>query len=543
MLVRCVRTALAAGRSFSAASTTEVAVKRNVTGTSTNTGAGDSIGRRLLSLIYPKRSAVVTIRKWMEEGKTVRKYELNRVVRELRKLKRYKHALELELAKTLIDKEANTKCRFRKFGDLTSASLKMICEWMTVQQEIKLLPGDYAVHLDLVAKVRGFSSAEKFFEDLPNQMKGQPTCSALLHTYVQNKSSEKAEALMIKMTECGFLKNPLPYNHMLSLYISIGQVEKVPGVIQELKKNTSPDVVTYNLWLTVCASQNDIEGAEKVFLELKKAKIDADWVTYSILTSLYIKNSRLEKASSTLKEMEKRVSRKYRVGYSSLVSLHTNIGDKDGVYRIWNKIKSTFRKMNDAEYTCIIAALVKLEEFEEAENVYTEWESVSSTRDTRIPNLLLGAYINKDQMEKVENFYERMVQRGIPPSYTTWELLTWGYLKNRQLEKVLDCFKKAIESVIKWDPNDHMVREVFSGLEEQGDVEGAEKLLVTLRNAGHVTTQIYNSLWRTYAKAGKMPLIVAERMMKDKVQLNEETRQLIISTGKLCVGEVSSILS
>ena len=104
-----------------------------------------------------------------------------------------------------------------------------ICEWMTLQQDIRLQTGDYAVHLDLIAKVRGVNSAEKFFEDLPDKMTGHLACSALLHVYVQNKLSAKAEALMAKMTECGFLKNCLPYNHMLSLYISNGQLEKVPG--------------------------------------------------------------------------------------------------------------------------------------------------------------------------------------------------------------------------------------------------------------------------------------------------------------------------
>ena len=46
-----------------------------------------------------------------------------------------------------------------------------ICEWMRTQPEMKLLPGDHAVHLDLVAKVRGLASAEKFFEDMPERAK------------------------------------------------------------------------------------------------------------------------------------------------------------------------------------------------------------------------------------------------------------------------------------------------------------------------------------------------------------------------------------
>lgn len=418
-----------------------------------------------------------------------------------------------------------------------------ICEWMSSQQDIKLVSGDYAVHLDLIAKIRGLPSAEKFFEDLPEEMRGRATCSALLHTYVQNKLATKAEALMEKMSECGYLDNVLPYNHMLNLYISSGQLDKVPGMIKELKKNTSPDVVTYNLWLTVCASQNDVETAEKVFLKLKMAKIDPDWVTFSILTNLYVKMKLSEKAESTLKEMEKMISRKNRVAYSSLLSLHTNMGNKDEIHRIWKKMKSGFPRLNDSEYTCMVSSLVKLGQIKEAENLYNEWESVTGTRDARVPNILLAAYINRDQMEMADDFYNRMVQKDIRPCYTTWEILTWGHLKHQQMEKVLDCFEKAIGSVKKWDPDTRLVKEVFKNLEEQGNIEGAEQLLNILRKAGHVTTEIYNSLLRTYAKAGKMPLIIAERMKKDSVDLDADTHMLIERTSKMCVSEVSNSFS
>lgn len=61
-------------------------------------GDGQTLGRRLLSLIYPKRSAVIALQKWAEEGKAIQKYQLNRVVRELRKHKRFKHALEVPVS-------------------------------------------------------------------------------------------------------------------------------------------------------------------------------------------------------------------------------------------------------------------------------------------------------------------------------------------------------------------------------------------------------------------------------------------------------------
>jgi pentatricopeptide repeat protein len=75
---------------------------------------------------------------------------------------------------------------------------------------MRLLPGDHAVHLDLVAKVRGLASAEKFFEDMPERAKGPSTCNALLHAYVQHGVREKAEAMLAEMSRAGYLPARCP---------------------------------------------------------------------------------------------------------------------------------------------------------------------------------------------------------------------------------------------------------------------------------------------------------------------------------------------
>ena len=107
MLLRSIRfraTLACAARRFSAQAAAAVAAaveKKAAAAAAASTkssGDGrDTLGRRLMSLVYAKRSAVIAIRKWKEEGHTVRKYDLNRIVRQLRKLRRYKHALEVSL--------------------------------------------------------------------------------------------------------------------------------------------------------------------------------------------------------------------------------------------------------------------------------------------------------------------------------------------------------------------------------------------------------------------------------------------------------------
>ncbi|XP_068650644.1 pentatricopeptide repeat-containing protein At4g02820, mitochondrial [Aristolochia californica] len=469
----------------------------------------DTLGRRLLKLIFPKRSALVTLNKWAEEGKTLQKYQLNRIVRELRTHKRHKHAIE-------------------------------ICEWMTTQPDMKLLPGDYAVHLDLVGKVRGLTSAEKFFEDLPAEMIDKTTCTSLLHCYVQHNLTTKAEALMKRMSECGYLSHALPYNHMLTLYISNDQFEKVSPLVEELKRSTFPDIVTYNLLLSICRSRDDVDGAEKIMLELKKKNIKADWITYSTITSIYTNTGHVEKAKEALKDVEIRVSRKHRVAYASLITLHANLNDKKGVLKIWERMGSIFRKMNDAEYMSMMSSLVKLGDIRKAENIYSEWESVTGTKDPKLPNILLQAYMKEDSMDKAEKFHKETVEKGFVSTYITWETLALGYLSKKRTDKVLECLKKALSCLKKWNPNLKLVRDAFNELEKIGDTKGAEEFLVMLRDAGYVTTEIYNSLLRTYKTAGKMPLIVVERMKKDEVELDAETHELLNATSKLCVDDVPS---
>ncbi|KAG0467596.1 hypothetical protein HPP92_018557 [Vanilla planifolia] len=443
-------------------------------------------------------------------GKRLQKYQLNRVVRELRKHKRFKHALE-------------------------------VCEWMRTRPDFRLLPGDYAVHLDLIAKVRGLESAEKFFEDLPERMKVESTCNSLLHVYVQRKMSAKAECLMEEMASQGLLRCCIPYNHMLALYVSTGELEKMQEVINELKKHTLPNEITYNLLLSSCTDKVDVNLAEKVMMDMEKYKLSGDWMTYSTLASIYVKAGIVSKAREALMEMEKRISRKDRTAYCSLISLYTILSDIQSTQRVWTKMKSMFKKMSDAEYKCILISLVKLGIVEEAENIYNEWELVSGTRDSRISNVLLGCYAKND-MEKAEKFHKRAMNAGIKPSYTTWEILALGYLRLNKMDKVLHFIKEAFSSVDKWEPNVGFVSEVFVGLEKAGDAEGAEQFLVMLRDAGYVTTEIYNFLLRTYVKAQKMPLIISERMRKDKVSMDEETSRLLSLTNKFSIASASNLL-
>jgi pentatricopeptide repeat protein len=95
----------------------------------------------------------------------------------------------------------------------------------------------------------------------------------------------------------------------MTLYMNTEQFEKVPLVIQEMKKNgISLDAYSYNIWMRSYAALSDMDQVEEVLNEMERDdNIDTDWNIYSTLANIYIKAKVLDKAESALKEMENKM--------------------------------------------------------------------------------------------------------------------------------------------------------------------------------------------------------------------------------------------
>ena len=103
---------------------------------------------------------------------------------------------------------------------------------MVSHEEYKLSDTDYAIRIDLMTKVFGIDAAERYFEDLPPTAKTSETYTALLHSYAVTKLTEKAEELYERIKGSDLSFSALTYNEIMTLYMSVGQVEKVSSVVE-----------------------------------------------------------------------------------------------------------------------------------------------------------------------------------------------------------------------------------------------------------------------------------------------------------------------
>ncbi|KAG6393338.1 hypothetical protein SASPL_147577 [Salvia splendens] len=240
------------------------------------------------------------------DGKKLSKWELSRVVKELRQFRRFRLALQ-------------------------------VYEWMNNRAErFRITTSDTAIQLDLIAKVHGISGAEQYFQKLPDDLKDKRMYGSLLNAYVRARMREQAESLMAEIKNRGYASHPLPYNVMMTLYMSFKEYEKIEPLISEMKeRGISLDLYTYYVWISYCGSLGSLEKMEQVFNRMQlDTTINPNWTAYSTMATMYIKFGQFEKAVDCLKKIEIRMTGRDHMPYHSLMSLYGSTGNKEDVYRV-----------------------------------------------------------------------------------------------------------------------------------------------------------------------------------------------------------------
>ncbi|KAI4356602.1 hypothetical protein L6164_000613 [Bauhinia variegata] len=428
----------------------------------------NDIYRRISLMENPKLGSSSVLNQWENKGQSLTKWMLCRVIKELRKYKRHDRALE-------------------------------VYEWMSNRGErFRLSASDAAIQLDLVAKVRGVSSAEEYFLSLTDKIKDRRAYGALLNAYVQAKLKDKAESLLDTMRSKGYVTHALPFNVMMTLYMNLKEYDKVDLLVSEMKeKNIQLDIYSYNIWLSCCGSQGSKEKMEQVYEQMTKDKtIVPNWTTFSTMATMYIRMDQLEKAEECLRKVESRITGRDRIPYHFLLSLYGNVNKKDEVYRVWNTYKSIFPTVPNLGYHAIISSLVRTGDIEGAEKLYEEWLSVKSTHDPRIGNLLIGWYVKNGNTDKALDILYHMIEDGKPNS-STWELLADGHIGENRISEALSCFREAFkaDNISKsWRLKPVTVSAFFKLCQDKDDSESHEALVGLLRQSEHLKDEAYASV-------------------------------------------------
>ncbi|XP_044489063.1 pentatricopeptide repeat-containing protein At4g21705, mitochondrial-like [Mangifera indica] len=435
---------------------------------------GNNLHSRISPLGDPNLSLVPVLDQWIQEGKKCTVFELQRVVRDLRARRRFKHALQ-------------------------------VSEWMS-SNGLPFSVSDSAVRLDLISKVNGLEAAETYFNSLNGEYKIDKVYGALLSCYVREGLVDKSLAHLQKMKELGFA-SAFNYNDLMCLYRHTGQFEKIPHVLSDMKENgVSPDSFSYRICMRACGARSDSSSMEHILEEMEnQPHITMDWLTYSTVASVYIKAGLIEKSLIYLKKCEEKVS-KDAVGYNHLILLYATLGNKDEMMRLWGLQKSNSKKLINRDYITMLDSLVKIGELEESEKLFKEWDSSCQTYDFRVPNILLTGFSRRGFIEKAEAMLRDIVKKGKTPTPNSWAIVAAGYLDKQNMERAFECIKEALavhEENKPWRPRPSLISSILSWLGDNRDADEVEAFVISLKYKVPESREVYLALRNSYTRSGK----------------------------------------
>lgn len=291
-----------------------------------------------------------------------------------------------------------------------------ISEWMVTNSELELSDSDYAVRIDLMAKVFGIDAAERYFGSLPPSAKTNETYTALLHSYAAIKQIEKAEDLFETIKTENLSLSAVTYNELMTLYMSVGQLEKVSLIVDELKRQkVAPDLFTYNLWISSCAAAFNIDEVRRILDEMSlDSGFSESWLRYANLVKIYITSSHLvESEFASLVKNDKAITQRKWVTYDFLIILYGGMGNKKRIDQIWSSLRMTKQKMTSRNYACIVSSYLMLGELKEVREIIDQWKK-STTIDfnSSICNRLLKAFAEVGLTVKATDLRMILIERG-----------------------------------------------------------------------------------------------------------------------------------
>ncbi|CAD6213107.1 unnamed protein product [Miscanthus lutarioriparius] len=451
-----------------------------------------SLQSTLWPLGHPGTLLVPEIELWAARPRNrLRAVELQRIVRELRKRRRHRQALE-------------------------------VSEWMNLKGHVKFLPKDHAIHLDLIGQIHGVGAAETYFNNLSNKDKTEKPYGALLNCYTRELLVDKALAHFQNMKGLGFVFSTLPYNNLMGLYTNIGQHERVPSVMAEMKSDgIVPDNFSYRICINSYGTRADFFGLENTLEEMEcEPQIVVDWNTYAVVASNYIKGDQREKAYSALRKAEAKMDKKDADAYSHLISLYGHLGDKSEVKRLWALQMLNCKRYINKDYTNMLAVLVKLDEITEAEDLLKEWESSKNAFDFQVPNVLLTGYRQKDLLDKAETLLDGFLKKGKTPPSTSWGIVAIGYAEKGDVAKAYELIKNALCVYVpntSWIPRPSMIEMILKYLGDEGEVKDVEAFISLLKVAVPMNSDMTEALSRARAREERKAEEATEAPREDNI--------------------------
>ncbi|CAL9216501.1 unnamed protein product, partial [Arabidopsis halleri] len=205
-------------------------------------------------------------------------------------------------------KQSHLKCLIKNLHDSNQFSKALqVSEWMGEKRVCNLYSEDYADRVYLTENVLGLEEAEKYFENIPENMKDYSVYVALLSSYAKSDKNlgNMVEEILREMEENNVDPDSLTVNNVLKVYAAESNVEAMEMFMRHWAVEMYGDVAgckreVYRLW-NECKKEGEVKD-DKVYKSVGSSLLKKDDEGYRTVIGSLLKLNDVQGAETVYRE-------------------------------------------------------------------------------------------------------------------------------------------------------------------------------------------------------------------------------------------------
>ncbi|OMO68217.1 hypothetical protein COLO4_29826 [Corchorus olitorius] len=317
----------------------------------------------------------------------------------------------------------------------------------------------------------------------------------------------------LKLVFSNFLLSLLAKSKMhgeaLGLYKAIrkeGRIEKADEVLQkEIEKGFVPDEVVYNTIVNGYCRMGDTNKAISTVEAMEKLGLKPDCVTFNTLIDKFCQLKEMKYAKEWVKLMREKGVAPNVETYNILINGYGRMCQLDRCFVIIEEMENSGIKPNVASYGSLINSLCKDGKLLEADLTFRDMISRGVLPNVLIYNMLIDGYCTVGKLKDAFRFYDEMVEgetrptivtyntlmnglckkgrtKGLGPKADTYNLLIGEYCEQKDFVGAYFWYREMFEN--NFLPSFTACNELVIGLREQGRLQEADIICSEMKAKG-----------------------------------------------------------
>ncbi|CAJ2649405.1 unnamed protein product [Trifolium pratense] len=311
----------------------------------------------------------------------------------------------------------------------------------------------------------------------------------------------------------------------------------VPFVLRYLQRKIRPtrEVILYNVTLKVFKKCKDLDGAEKVVVEMLQRGVKPDNFTFSTIISCARSCYLPEKAVEWFEKMPSFGCEPDDITYCVMIDAYGKAGNIDMALHLYDRARTEKWRIDHVTFSTLIKMYGISGNYDGCLNVYEEMKALGVKPNLVVYNTLLDAMGRAKRPWQAKTIYKEMINNQILPNRSTYASLLHAYGRARFCEDALIVYREMKAQGM--DLNTHLYNTLLAMCADVGYTYLAFEIFEDMKSSDTCSPDswTFSSLITIYSCIGKVS--EAERMMNQMIESGSEPTIFVLTSLVQCYGK------